>query len=525
MKKIMKKTLFGVFGALALTLTFGANLKQDAVVNAQTITPSTTLYLRPGSQWRQGGAKFAAYFYTGTAPGVFKWMTPVSGEEYIYSANPDANFENVIFTRHAPDTVTPAWDANKWNQTADLTYVAPKDLFVVPDAAPDQPWDGADNTNWQVYNPDDWALPPEFPANTELYIRVNATFMGTADGVKGYFFNGANNVFVDAVQVDTDVYKVTSPTLAGGVLPNYLIFVSTEGEAADPWTTKVNQTADLTYDSTNGNLYDFATTAWQNYTEPTPVVRTATTEGVDANKVRIWVNRGGHYEDGFEYLLHVEDTYYAPTGYTQALLDGAFFVYFDVDQTAVTFNQVGLTVVNNLNVKQVDIPAQQFVESDNSSLWTVNYDEGTETWSYEKTFVTGRVLNTFLAKVLEGYLSCSPRLSNGYEAFPYIDSAFIPRKLEGDTEVWDVEGNLDTVMINDFATEADYATGTRGVEIDAYTKYAMLQANYNAAHGGGAVALNNVTRSNPLIISLFFISVVGLSLVIFVSNRKKNFAK
>ena len=78
---------------------------------------SSTLFLKPNSEWLVDGARFAAYFFG-------------NGEKWVSMTGPDSNgyykvsvpsgYPSVIFCRMNGGAADNNWD-NKWNQTADLT--------------------------------------------------------------------------------------------------------------------------------------------------------------------------------------------------------------------------------------------------------------------------------------------------------------------------------------------------------------------------------------------------------------------
>jgi len=391
-------------------------------------------------------------------------------------------------------------------------------VFILPAGS----WDGAgDAGNWHPYDAATYGL-AEIPASTDLYIRPSGTFMDGADRVSGYFFNSdGKNAWVDGTAETGGLYKVVSPTLTDGVLPNKVIFVSMKpGTSGNSWDNKQDQTNDLIPDLTKP-VFDHASGTWQGV--PTVVTPIATTAGISSTRFRIWLDRNNHFPgDPYQYLLKVGTDRYSPTNFEKALdfgLDGIYFPYWDIEIATVKGKEVGFTIVNAANEVQVEVPASTFVEKDNSKLWRIQYDGDTATWSIQKDKVVGRVFASFVGKVLEGYLSCSANVDNGYGVFDLVNENFFER-LEGGT--WNVEGNLSDVTINDFEYVADYASGTKNATVDAYSKHQMLEANYIAMGGGGPApfALMGST-TNTLLISMFAISLIGIGFVSFLALRKK----
>ncbi|MGI6644470.1 MAG: hypothetical protein ACOX28_01745 [Bacilli bacterium] len=371
---------------------------------------------------------------------------------------------------------------------------------------------------------------------TTLYFRPGGAWR--AEDVKAYsayFFLEDDSMkefkALEAIPNTDHLYKVEG---VEGKEYEGIIFVAHNSEGEPSWDTKKYQTQNLTFDAPN-NLFlvpDGETdwvdpNNWHPYVEGewSVVTKTQTQEGITTTKMRVWLNRSGHYMDGYEYLLHVGETYFAPTGYVNALVaSNAHFAYYDVEINDFIGKEVSFAITNNESVVVKAIPAVYFNSRDNSSLLTINYDEDANTWSYEKGYVEERVYNGFVAKVLEGYLSCSPSFDNGYEAFNLINQSFIPRAYDeqGD-EFMDIEGDLDQVTIMDFVNTEDYNDVTkRTSEVNAWAKYQELERNYNVAHGLTLVTTNNSnTSSNLVLIFTILVATLGISLILLVRYRKK----
>lgn len=110
---------------------------------AVNIPAETKLYLKPNSNWTQANARFAAYFFGGTA-NTWVSMSKVSeASSIIYEVTtPNGTWTNVIFCRMNPSASANNWN-NKWNQTGDLTFDGTNDLFTIPNGN----WDGS-TTSW-----------------------------------------------------------------------------------------------------------------------------------------------------------------------------------------------------------------------------------------------------------------------------------------------------------------------------------------------------------------------------------------
>ncbi len=101
------------------------------------------LYLKPSSNWLQGGARFAMYYF-GNGDG-WTGMSDADGDG-IYEGVVPAGFTSVIFCRMDPNNAENGWGA-KWNQTADLAVPADgTNLYTVAEGT----WDKGGG-EWSVH--------------------------------------------------------------------------------------------------------------------------------------------------------------------------------------------------------------------------------------------------------------------------------------------------------------------------------------------------------------------------------------
>lgn len=144
--KTNTKRLLSMIMALAMILSL-------LPVMAFAATPET-LYLKPSSNWKQDGARFAAYFFGNGE----KWvgMTDTDGDGYYEVAVP-SGFPKVIFCRMNPGATANNWN-NKWNQTSDLTIpTTGNNCYTVAEGA----WDKGSGS-WGTYTPvevPEWTSP------------------------------------------------------------------------------------------------------------------------------------------------------------------------------------------------------------------------------------------------------------------------------------------------------------------------------------------------------------------------------
>ena len=95
-----------------------------------------------GKEWKNDGARFAAYVWKSGSDGVWYNMSDIDGDG-IYSCwvPTSGNYNNIIFCRMNGSTSANNWD-NKWNQTTDQTPGSYNCLQIT------KPWDGKATGNW-----------------------------------------------------------------------------------------------------------------------------------------------------------------------------------------------------------------------------------------------------------------------------------------------------------------------------------------------------------------------------------------
>lgn len=95
-----------------------------------------TVYLKPSSNWKNDGARFALYMY-GNGESWDSFVA-VEGETNLYKATFKDGYTNMIICRMNGSTTTNSWD-NKWNQTGDLPAPTADNLVYT---LTDGTWDG-----------------------------------------------------------------------------------------------------------------------------------------------------------------------------------------------------------------------------------------------------------------------------------------------------------------------------------------------------------------------------------------------
>ena len=290
-------------------------------------------------------------------------------------------------------------------------------------------------------------------------------------------------------KVDDGPYYVVQ--LPAGKVHSKVIFTRMNPASEDlGWGNKWTQTGDLTYDGVN-NVYEVVGWDAGNWitvegleNDPEPPLPplptfTKTDEGINNSKVRIWLDRSGHYDSGYQFTMKIGETYYQPTDYILATHavpknSGRWFAYYDMPISAFNGNpNIDLVVFSNIKLELV-ISAGTYSVGDNSKVWKVNHIEEGNVWSVSKGVASDRLIPEFIGKVLEGYLTCSPSEENGYNAFPAIEANFINK--------WNIEGDLGGNEITDYAGTGTAGYGSlrgEGAKIDVYVKYTALENMYN----------------------------------------------
>ena len=206
-----------------------------------------------------------------------------------------------------------------------------------------------------------------------------------------------------------------------------------------------------------------------------------TTNYFDTSMARVWINRNGHYGDGFSYNLKANGKYYPARGYQQMFEDGTHWPYYDIprselDGKALTFGifETNQSVWYGSSEYVVTETSVTYSEGNNIHYINAYYDGGKMKFNFADS--VSSVLATAFPKILEGYFSCESNGDNGYGAFSSFAS------------VWgtnNVNGDLSLTNITDFAEnhESGHGYGDLSNKNTTYTcaaKIAEMQANYDA---------------------------------------------
>ncbi len=197
LKNISRRTLAMILCILMMfsTLMVGTI---TASANVDYTTNSTIFYLKPNSNWKSGGARFATYFCNGDSSAQWMSMSETSSGSGIYWCYaPAGNYKHVIFCRMNGSQTTNIWD-NKWNQTTDLELGNTNNRYTVMDNT----WDKGGGT-WDTY----------VPTPTTKSISADKTSVD----------EGGTVTFTPSIDTTYAVIKSNSYTVTGGSSSDYTI--------------------------------------------------------------------------------------------------------------------------------------------------------------------------------------------------------------------------------------------------------------------------------------------------------------
>lgn len=185
------------------------------------------LYMVPNSNWKNGSAWFAAYFWDDSG-NAWASMTKINDDLYRCEI-PSSHNTNVKFVRKNPANMTLAtWD-NKWDESAEKTVSGNESKkFNVAG------WSGEGDWGDKVIM---------YPKNKPIYLKVNGDWKSGNPRFAVCFLNGDNH-WVDMTQVgSTDYYTCTIPDLD---LIEIAVFCRMNAATAENnWDNIWNQTNDL----------------------------------------------------------------------------------------------------------------------------------------------------------------------------------------------------------------------------------------------------------------------------------------
>lgn len=104
-----------------------------------------TIYLKPNDDWKNDGARFAAYFF-GNSNGSTTWVSMESSTcDGLYKVAVPSGYPSVVLCRMNGGSSNNAWDAT-WDQTDDLTLSDNNNLYTITTRRDGKYWYG----NWSA---------------------------------------------------------------------------------------------------------------------------------------------------------------------------------------------------------------------------------------------------------------------------------------------------------------------------------------------------------------------------------------
>ncbi len=245
--------------------------------------------------------------------------------------------------------------------------------------------------------------------------------------------------------------------------------------------------------------------------------------GVDTLRTRLWFYRGHYAADGGYVALNINDRLIKASGHSHAWTGEDhhnYFAYFDV-------------LLSDILNKDIRLHR---IKDDNTTIWNtssaVRYSSGMSSYLFKIDAVSGDTLqfganpnkfrSGFFAKVLEGYLTCSPSIDNGYGAFDNMKNNFFK---EGAGALgFDIDGDPAAESIIDYSGigTGNYGSSRgNGPSVNAEIKYNALQALYNASNPNQVISINpqDAAVNSTLIISL--LGLTTLAGYYFLTRKKK----
>lgn len=263
-----------------------------------------------------------------------------------------------------------------------------------------------------------------------------------------------------------------------------------------------------------------------------------TTQPYTSDMLRLWVNTGSYGGWGKHILLNVwgdEGAYKSlPTTYATMGVEGSTFSmpYFDVPKTAITGKHVQFQQITSQGIFDVEFNHNElgkdntYAAGDNAQIYFL-WSDDTGSTKFSQGSFDGSLSATYIKPVLEGYFACLNDADNGYANWNRVKQTWISYTDEEGAEHWIVTGELGSVELSDFATEADYATGNRTATVNAWTKVEQMDALWEKANAQSplfGVSFGNM--DNGIIIAVVtLLSVVSVSAIVFISMKRRHSKK
>lgn len=188
-----------------ITITDASNPSTSiTATKAGTVTANfiqlqpTTVYLKPGDNWKQANARFAIHYWHEGQPTGWVDMTEIDCNRDYFVGTIPAGYTEFMFVRMDPANPENEWNADiDWNQTGNLTIPTDgKNLFTLPTSG-DNIWNGA-TTTWSTYSTPSYeiTLSPRIggtiTTNPVSPVEVNTEVTVTITPSTGYAFRSGS---------------------------------------------------------------------------------------------------------------------------------------------------------------------------------------------------------------------------------------------------------------------------------------------------------------------------------------------
>ena len=200
-----------------------------------------------------------------------------------------------------------------------------------------------------------------------------------------------------------------------------------------------------------------------------------------------------------------------------------------ISANGVSLQYGGRVLFKDVNVETIELGEENtYAAGDNAQIYFLWADEtGAGKFSQGSFGGDASLSASFIKPVLEGYFACLDDVDNGYANWDRVKQTWISYIDEEEAEHWIVTGELSSVELSDFATEADYTTGNRTATTNAWTKVQQMDALWAAANAQSplfGVSFGNM--DNGIIIAVVtLLSVVSVSAIVFISMKRRHSKK
>ncbi|MGM9873317.1 MAG: starch-binding protein [Bacilli bacterium] len=211
---------------------------------------------------------------------------------------------------------------------------------------------------------------------------------------------------------------------------------------------------------------------------------------------KIWLDRKDDLSNDSSYLTPIldyttsdgKDVSVWPSSYVETYSgSGRYLVGYNVlkDEIKNATYKFTLTDIYWATIKGYTA-SQTYTSGDNAYLHYFNgYSSGVFT---DLTFSKGRAassqyqlaVSTIIKEVFNGYFTCLSDKDNGYGNFYALKDTWIHGTLD-DVDTWWIQGDMDSVAIDDYASSSDYETGEgKTYSTNLWDKYNMMNAGFNS---------------------------------------------